>query len=460
MPISPKVSEIDSMFNLLLSEKQEQRNQFAKEYLQRKIDRRIKEIEELSTVKKRHNWIDEAKIVLDEKVRDSHSKNEKNYYQIHFSQTPDPAYLRAKADVMTDAEVLKHRMRKDNLTSRYKSTDCENTEAIRPPTIRNKKKTLSSQQDLGARNEKFHSTLDLRDTPIIRSPRELYDRLNTYEDKYDDLNDREDFTPTFISTINPDKKGKVVMSLGNLVTRLENLVTDLNKQINYVNSESCTSEAVDKIQQYQQLIESQLVGTINLSSFKYLQDSINLLIHRPMELSQSWSNNTLESVRMRNSTFTSPEPSKHLDMCLSQPTYRRSNNNENEGPSSQREKPKVEIDSMLKKYEGMAKPNSEVTKSQVKKAPKVTENAKKQPVNNKKTNCKKKNKKSTELSKKILDMRQTTAEIVNRRKDRRSATNYKYVVMLVYYDLVSTIIVLKIRNLQCLTFLLGLRLLL
>ena len=52
------------MYNLLLSNKQEHRNQFAKEYMQQKIENKIKEVQELSSERKHKDWINEAKIAL------------------------------------------------------------------------------------------------------------------------------------------------------------------------------------------------------------------------------------------------------------------------------------------------------------------------------------------------------------------------------------------------------------
>lgn len=64
LPKSPNESNIDSMYNLLLSNRQEHRNQFAKEYMQQKIENKIKEVQELSSERKHKDWINEAKIAL------------------------------------------------------------------------------------------------------------------------------------------------------------------------------------------------------------------------------------------------------------------------------------------------------------------------------------------------------------------------------------------------------------
>jgi hypothetical protein len=50
-PVTPKIEEIDKMYNLILSSSQDDKNKFAQEYLKRKIDRRLKEIEEFSAEK-------------------------------------------------------------------------------------------------------------------------------------------------------------------------------------------------------------------------------------------------------------------------------------------------------------------------------------------------------------------------------------------------------------------------
>ena len=74
LPRSPNESNIDSMFNLLLSSNQEHRNQFTKEYMQRKIENKIKEIKELSSERKHKEWINDAKIVLNKNIDDTFSK--------------------------------------------------------------------------------------------------------------------------------------------------------------------------------------------------------------------------------------------------------------------------------------------------------------------------------------------------------------------------------------------------
>jgi len=50
-PLSPRVSEIDKMYDLLLTRNQQDSHQFSHDYLKRKIDLRLKEIEELSAEK-------------------------------------------------------------------------------------------------------------------------------------------------------------------------------------------------------------------------------------------------------------------------------------------------------------------------------------------------------------------------------------------------------------------------
>lgn len=97
---------IDSMFNLLLSDNQNDRNTFTHDYLQRKIDRRLKEIEELSTEKKK-GYIQDAKVVLHHKLDNTGilsifntfiapSVSKRGYYNIHFTKTPDSGNLTLK----------------------------------------------------------------------------------------------------------------------------------------------------------------------------------------------------------------------------------------------------------------------------------------------------------------------------------------------------------------------------
>jgi hypothetical protein len=101
LPISPPNKNIDSMFNMLVSEQQSDRDAFTYDYLQRKIDRRLKEIGHNSS-EKNQDYIQDARVVLENNLHNTQSN--KGYYNIHFASNPDPSYLRNKANIMADTE--------------------------------------------------------------------------------------------------------------------------------------------------------------------------------------------------------------------------------------------------------------------------------------------------------------------------------------------------------------------
>lgn len=430
LPTSPKASEIDSMFNLLLSDKQEHRNQFAQEYLERKIDRRLREIEELSTEKKRNNWIQDAKVVLKQKVNDTYSKNDRNFYKMHFSSTPDPAYLRSASDVMTDAEVLKQRMKKSNINS--KAEEIVNTFywSSKRGKKRGKKQLKPINQSLDRESKIKSESIGTDGIPIrpdFIDTHQGFQRMNTFEDTFESLNNRDEDSPNFQTLDNQEKKGKVIMNMGNLVTKLEGLVKQLNHQITYLNTDDWNEDVVDKISKYHQLIDSQIASTLNLSSFKYLQNTIDTAIEIPKySMNSSLSHNSINSSKVRHSQLISPVPTKHMDMWLSNPTFKRSNpqgeNKQTENlPSVDRSEQVANLDSMLNNYKIFTK-TAEQPKVSWRKGKKSKFTIK--STQNSKRSHQKKNK-AAELNKKINDMRHTTAEIVNRRKNRKSATNYE-----------------------------------
>lgn len=327
-PLSPKSSELDSMFNLLLSEKQDHKNQFAKEYLQRKIDKRLKEIEDMSNEKKRKAYIEDARVVLTKRINETYSKDDKGQYQMHFTKTPDPAYLRSKSQVMTDAEVLKQRMKKSNINDKADEIVRQHFADNKSKKKKDKKKIKSTNPSLereSNRMVKFHSTVDLRDDNAMANTFDDFPRMNTFENTYDHIYEIEEPSPTFSSQDGQDRKGKVIMSLSNLITKLENLTKELNLQTDYLTTHTCSNDILEKISQYHQLIESQISGTVNLTSFKYLQDSINNTISRSkLNMTSPLSPGDIRSTRTKSTSYISPEPSRHMEMCLSQPTYKLS----------------------------------------------------------------------------------------------------------------------------------------
>ena len=220
-PISPKNKEIDSMFNLILSENQEDKNKFAQEYVQRKVDRRIREIEGLSNEKKRRNYIEDAQIVLKNRISDEYTKGEKDYYQVYFSNTPDPAYLRGKADVMTDTEILKQRMKKTNINQKANEIVKDYFKDKKPARRKGKRKQKKGQDnkpafDIGNKNE-FYNTLDLRIGPDLTSNQDTFQResTSTFEngEKFNSNLTQEDELAQIFEDKTEDRKERTIMQV-------------------------------------------------------------------------------------------------------------------------------------------------------------------------------------------------------------------------------------------------------
>ena len=225
------------MFNILLSDRQEHKNQFAKEYLQRKIDKRLKEIEDMSNEKKRKAYIEDARVVLEKRISETYSKDDKGQYQMQFTKTPDPAYLRSKSQVMTDAEVLKQRMKRSNIITKADEIVKNHFAEIKPKKKKDKKKIKTTNPSLereSNRMVKFHSTVDLRDDNQMTNTFDIFQRMNTFENTCDHIYELDEPSPTFSSQDSQDRKGKVIMDLSNLITKLEMLTKELNQQTDYL----------------------------------------------------------------------------------------------------------------------------------------------------------------------------------------------------------------------------------
>jgi hypothetical protein len=139
--------------------------------------------------------------------------------------------------------------------------------------------------------------------------------MNTFENTCDHIYELDEPSPTFSSQDSQDRKGKVIMDLTNLITKLEMLTKELNQQTDYLTTHTCSNDILEKISQYHQLIESQISGTMNLSSFKYLQDSINTTISRSkLNMTSPLSAGDIGSLRTKSTSYISPEPSRHMEM--------------------------------------------------------------------------------------------------------------------------------------------------
>lgn len=177
-------TEMDAMYDLILSEKQEDKNKFAQQYVQRKVDRKIKEIEKLSNEKKRRGYLDDAQVVLKTKIDQQYGTENKTHYNV-FYKTPDPAYLRSKADVMTNAEVLKQRMKRgvinqkaDQIVRNY--FDDINPKGKKRKAGRKKKKLVSEnrQEPIEVMPE-ISSTVDMRVVSDFTSSEDINQRMST-----------------------------------------------------------------------------------------------------------------------------------------------------------------------------------------------------------------------------------------------------------------------------------------
>ena len=47
-----------------------------------------------------------------------HLVSNKDMYRIQFHKVPDPQYLRSKSEIMTDAELLKQKMKKSSISNK------------------------------------------------------------------------------------------------------------------------------------------------------------------------------------------------------------------------------------------------------------------------------------------------------------------------------------------------------
>jgi hypothetical protein len=135
---------------------------------------------------------------------------------------------------MTDAEVLKHRMKPSNIT---KKADEIVNRFFSDKKPRRKKKASRQNKKLNYDREiksPYHSTIDLRDDLGVASDPDMFERMHTFENTVDSLNEVDQHSPTFNSLTEIDLKGKAIMELSNLAGKLEGLVRELNGHIKYL----------------------------------------------------------------------------------------------------------------------------------------------------------------------------------------------------------------------------------
>jgi len=128
--------------------------------------------------------------VINKRIEDTYSKKDKSYYQIEFAKMPDPAYLRSRADVITDAEVLKQRMKRSSLKRKSpklrsgidrKADEIideyfHNKRKLKKP--KSKKRKLRKSECRDVIKNLFHSTIDLRDESSLISNTDFNDKLD------------------------------------------------------------------------------------------------------------------------------------------------------------------------------------------------------------------------------------------------------------------------------------------
>ncbi|CAI2358794.1 unnamed protein product [Moneuplotes crassus] len=311
--------ELDQMFNMMLSEKQQDKTNFAQEYLQRKIDNRIHEIEQLSNEKKRRDYIEDAQIVLKNRIKDEYA-HEPGLKTMLFHKIPDPAYLRGKAEVMTNAEVLKQRMKPNNINKKADEIVRNYLHSSGKKKGKKKRKRNASDEQRDSEEQvlpEFSNTLDMRIGSDLTTEEDMLQRASTFGSN----------TISEPKNEFQDTKGRVIMQGQNRIAQLENIVCELQMQVDYLNANECSQDLVEKVTQYHKLIERQIVNTLNLSSFKYLQKSINSVIDSERTRTRgAQSQSSIDSMKINgNNNFLSPQPTKFLESCLSQPTYRLSN---------------------------------------------------------------------------------------------------------------------------------------
>jgi hypothetical protein len=311
---------------------------------------------------------------------------------------------------------------------------------------RKTKKTKLIGHDPKPEEKKFYSTLDFKDTGLTTA---RYDtqRVNTLEDeKSRNLYEIESMqSPRFYNET--ENKEHVIMSCGNTIANLESLVKELEIQRRYLTETDLAkgnTNIVEKINQYRQLIESQILSTLSLSSFKYLKESINDVIgknnqnnknYESRHMSQNSMESTQHSFRTKTKKLMSPERSNYLNNILSQSNYHKNAKlDQKQNPhqkiskhlmdptSDVKEKrsdvkPKIkasktEFPNMFSKYKVM-NPNDIINKTN------VTKNQKKTPERSSK---KAKSRTKYDVNTKIVDMRQKnvtlniTKDLVSKRK--------------------------------------------
>lgn len=244
---------------------------------------------------------------------------------------------------MVDAELLKQKMKKssisnkaDEIVKRYfavkkpkqkgKGTKLNsNNLSIEERGFKNLKTQNSSHND--SKVSKIYEEDNINPSTVIipfhNTQSTTFER-NSECCNFNDLNLTENNVPNFTVHEEVDIKGKAIMEAGNIVTKLETLVRELNDQIVYLHDNSWSVDLIEKCNQFYKLINSQIIGTIKLTSFQYLQDSIKNVIKGesaiPKASNKKWKKNTVTKF----SNYASPQPPKFMETWLSQPMYKLS----------------------------------------------------------------------------------------------------------------------------------------
>ena len=241
----------------------------------------------------------------------------------------------------------------------------------------NNLKTQNSYNN-DSKTSKYYEEGDINPNTVIvpfhNSQSETFNRnRETYTLNNINLTDNSD-QPNFTVHEDFEIKGKTIMEAGNIVTKLESLVNELNFQIDFLQANEWNNDFIEKWNQFYKLINSQIIGTIKLKSFKYLQDSIKSEIGNDSDIIKSSISEETKSTLARCSSYASPQPSKHMQTWLSQPTYKLSarskdwnnifsyNNPKEEWNSSMKKvKQRLDYDSMLHEYKANIETHNNIT---------------------------------------------------------------------------------------------------
>ncbi|CAI2387790.1 unnamed protein product [Moneuplotes crassus] len=293
------------------------KSKYAKDYIQRKVDHRIQEIKQLSS-EKRKNRIEDTHIIVQNNSKKDGFDESKNYYHV-FHMNPDRDTSPGKPKFMKNHEFGKLKQdenfpkKSDNLTrTLFHDNLCNKNRGDANIAEEHDANDEQKGSDLRVKHENSN-TLETRTCSGLTSTEDLFQKVATY-DKNAIQDEKSEFQ---------EAKDRAIMEGKNRITQLENIVNDLRIQIKYLNDHDCNEDLIEKITQYQKLIELQIVDTLNLSSFKYLQKCINEMISLNRESSNGLQIRTsIDSLEIKeDKNFLSPKNSGYYEKSQPVKTY-------------------------------------------------------------------------------------------------------------------------------------------